>query len=46
MNDSKLLNSEDIKVFLSGTNKVEMTITKTDRYAWLARLIKKVNYFF
>lgn len=46
MNDSKLLNSEDIKVFLSGINKVEMTITKTDRYAWLARLIKKVNYYF
>lgn len=46
MNDSKLLNSEDIKVFLSGTTKVEITITKTDRYAWLGRLIKKVNYFF
>ena len=37
MNDSKLLNPEDIKIFLSGTNKVEITISKTGKYAWLER---------
>ena len=46
MNDSKLSTAKDIKAFLSGTCNVEITITKADRYSWLARLIKKVNYFF
>jgi hypothetical protein len=45
MNDSKLSSPEDIKTFLSGTCKVQITINKSDRYAWLARLIKKVKYF-
>lgn len=45
MNDSKLSSPEDIKTFLSGTCKVKITINKSDRYAWLARLIKKVKYF-
>jgi len=45
MNDSKLSSPEDIKTFLSSTYKVKITINKSDRYAWLARLIKKVKYF-
>jgi hypothetical protein len=45
MNDSQLSSPEDIKTFLSGNSKVEFTIKTTDKYAWLASLIKKVNYF-
>ncbi len=45
MNDEKLSSPNDIKTFLSGSSKVEFTIKSTEKHSWLARFIKKVNYF-
>ena len=45
MNDLKLSSPKDIKEFLLGTSKVEFAVAKKDIYSWLARFIKRVNYF-
>ena len=45
MNDDKLHSPTAIKAFLRGTDKVEFNVRKEARYAWIARTLKRTNYF-
>jgi transposase InsO family protein len=45
MNDTKLDSPESIKSFLEGTDKIEFQVSKTSRYEWIARTLKRTNYF-
>ena len=45
MNDTKLDSPESIKAFFEGTDKIEFQLSKTNRYEWIARTLKRTNYF-
>ena len=45
MNDTKLDSPGAIKAFLASTDKLEFHVSKEARYEWLARTLKRTNYF-
>lgn len=45
MNDTKLDSPEAIKAFLGSTDKLEFHVSKEARYGWIARTLKRTNYF-
>ena len=45
MNDETLNSPDAIKSFLVNTNKLKLTVPKEQRYAWLAKSLKRTNYF-
>lgn len=45
MNDTKLDSPEAIKAFLGSTDKLEFHVSKEARYEWIARTLKRTNYF-
>jgi transposase InsO family protein len=46
MNDDGLKSPEQIKAFLGGLgNNVEVKVSKTARYAWIAATLKRTGYF-
>ena len=45
MNDIKLDSPTAIKAFLGGTDKLEFQVAKASRYEWIARTLKRTNYF-
>lgn len=45
MNDDKLDSPAAIKAFLGGTDKLELQVSKEARYSFLARTLKRTNYF-
>lgn len=45
MNDIKLDSPEAIKAFLGGTDKLEFQVAKASRYEWIARTLKRTDYF-
>lgn len=45
MNDDKLVSPAAIKTFLGGTDKLEFQVSKESRYAWIARTLKRTDYF-
>jgi transposase InsO family protein len=46
MNDEGLQSPEQIKAFLSGLgNNVQLKVSKTARYAWIATTLKRTGYF-
>lgn len=45
MNDDKLDSPTVIKAFLGGTDKLEFQVSKESRYEWIARTLKRTDYF-
>lgn len=45
MNDNDLQSIDEIKAFLTATQRVDLSINQSDRYAWIARTLKRVDYF-
>ncbi len=45
MNDSKLDSPDAIRTFLTGADKVEFTVSKEQRYEWIAGTLKRTGYF-
>ena len=45
MNDDKLDSPLAIKAFLAGADKLEFQLSKEERYSFLARTLKRTNYF-
>lgn len=45
MNDDGLQSVKEINAFLATTQRVNFSINKVERYAWIARTLKRVNYF-
>lgn len=44
MNDSKLDSPAAIKPFLDGIDNIEFHVPKSERYAWIARTLKRTGY--
>jgi hypothetical protein len=45
MNDYQLQSPAEIKQFLAGTQSVTLSLPKSKRYAWIAGLLKRTDYF-
>ncbi len=45
MNDSTLDSSDTIKSFLAATGNIKLSVTKEQRYAWVAGTLKRTGYF-
>lgn len=45
MNDETLDSPGAIKTFLSGTGNLDLSLPKLQRYAWVARTLKRTGYF-
>jgi hypothetical protein len=45
MNDDKLDSPGAIKTFLAGAGKIEFTVSKEQRYEWIAGTLKRTGYF-
>lgn len=45
MNDDKLDSPKAIKAFLGGTDKLQFSVPKSNRYEWIAGTLKRTNYF-
>ncbi len=45
MNDDKLDSPTAIKAFLGGADKLEFKVPKATRYEWIAKTLKRTNYF-
>jgi hypothetical protein len=45
MNDSKLQTLEELRAFLSGTLTVEFSVPPSERYAFVARTVRRFGYF-
>lgn len=45
MNDDKLDSPSAIKTFLAGADKVEFSVSKEQRYEWIAGTLKRTGYF-
>jgi Integrase core domain len=45
MNDYQLQSPAEIKQFLAGTQSVTLSLPKSERYAWIAGLLKRTDYF-
>ena len=45
MNDTTLDSPAAIKSFLAGARKLELSVPKTERYAWIAGTLKRTGYF-
>lgn len=45
MNDKDLDSPKAIQTFLAGVGKCELSVPKTQRYAWIARTLKRTRYF-
>lgn len=45
MNDTTLNSPEAIKTFLAATDNIELSVTKEQRYAWIASTLKRTGYF-
>lgn len=45
MNDEKLQSPAEIKAFLAGAQSVKLSISKNQRYTWLAKLLNRTRYF-
>lgn len=45
MNDTQLRTPEAIRRFLQGTEAIELTLAKEQRYAWLAQFLMQAHYY-
>ena len=45
MNDKGLTGPGQIRQFLQGSDGVELSVSKSQRYAWLAQTLKRTNYY-
>jgi transposase InsO family protein len=45
MNDTTLDSPSAIKSFLAGTGNLELSVSKSQRYAWVAGVLKRTGYF-
>lgn len=45
MNDSTLDSPSAIKSFLAGTGNLELSVSKSQRYAWVAGVLKRTGYY-
>jgi transposase InsO family protein len=45
MNDDKLDSPSAIKTFLAGADKIEFSVSKEQRYEWIAGTLKRTGYF-
>jgi len=45
VNDTTLDSPSAIKSFLAGTSKLELSVSKEERYEWIASTLKRTGYF-